>query len=136
MRGEFNQSISFAGVHPDWHANAAAIKFSLEVEAGEQKREAESTFIQVQQGPPVPIDAIGVLLGKSQNSTMVLNSTTSVDRVGKVTVEVAEYDPFDIDSLRLLLLVMLPDRAPWLQKAVVSRHWGFFWFYVCDRMRA
>eukprot|EP00438_Fugacium_kawagutii_P000366 Skav230983 [mRNA] locus=scaffold629:33299:39033:+ [translate_table: standard] len=119
MRADLKESISFAGVQPDWRSKAAAIEFSLEVETGEQKHEAEATFIQVQQGPPVPVDAIGILLGESDNETALLNSTTSVDRYGKVSLEMAEYQPFNIDSLRLLLLVMLPDRAPWLQKVAV-----------------
>eukprot|EP00438_Fugacium_kawagutii_P035658 Skav208374 [mRNA] locus=scaffold1964:730000:732768:- [translate_table: standard] len=104
MTAPLKQSIRFPGVQPDWRSKAAAIEFSLEVEAGEQKHEAEATVIQVQQGPPVPVDAIAILLGEKNNESTVLNSTTTVDRLGKVSVEVAEYDPFNIDSLRLLLL--------------------------------
>eukprot|EP00438_Fugacium_kawagutii_P035656 Skav208372 [mRNA] locus=scaffold1964:715201:717875:- [translate_table: standard] len=45
MTAPLKQSIRFPGVQPDWRSKAAAIEFSLEVEAGEQKHEAEATAV-------------------------------------------------------------------------------------------
>lgn len=113
-------SIQFGEVSPDWRSTAVSLQFALRVEVSEQAFDAESTNIRFQQGVPVPIDAIGLLLGEVEGTTTVLSSTTKVDRSGKIKVKIMKYDPRTLKGLRLLLLPILPDRATRLQRIDVS----------------
>ncbi|CAJ1460667.1 unnamed protein product [Effrenium voratum] len=115
---EAQDSLKFNGFLPDWRSMSASLVFELHIEAGEQEHDAEVTTIELQQGPPIPIDVIGVLVGdKEGGSAILLKSNAFVDTDRKITVEVSEYQPLELKNLRLLLLPILPDHD-------FEVHWG------------
>jgi hypothetical protein len=108
--------LKFQDVLPDWLSTSASLGFSLHLAIGEQDHEAETIAIQLQKGSPSPMDAVAVLMGKIGSKHTILNSITSVDKTGDITLKIFEYDPREVQHLYVLLLPILPDKAAKLQK--------------------
>ena len=110
--------LRFGKIRPDWRKNSATLSFALQVEVGGQRFEAEFAAIQLRQGLPLPIDAMGVLLGarSSDASIVQVQSETVIDDLGGVTVNISKFDPMNFSTMRLLVMPLLPDRVSWLQR--------------------
>ncbi|CAE6963622.1 Lingo4 [Symbiodinium sp. CCMP2592] len=108
--------LPFGRVQPDWAFRLATLSFALELETGGQKFEAEATPISFRQGTPPPSDAMAMLVGQNASGSFVLKTESSLDVQGNVVISVSKYDPLAFDTLRLLVMPMLPDpafRANW-----------------------
>ncbi|CAE7225085.1 vasn [Symbiodinium sp. CCMP2592] len=106
----------FGRVQPDWAFHLATLSFALQLETGGQKFEAEATPISFRQGTPPPSDAMAMLIGQNRSGSFVLKTESSLDVQGNVVISVSKYDPLAFDTLRLLVMPMLPDpafRANW-----------------------
>ncbi|CAE7694050.1 LINGO4 [Symbiodinium sp. CCMP2592] len=106
----------FGRVQPDWAFHLATLSFALKLETGGQKFEAEATPIFFRQGTPPPSDAMAMLVGHNASGSFVLKTESSLDVQGNVVISVSKYDPLAFDTLRLLVMPMLPDpafRANW-----------------------
>ena len=75
----------------------------------------------VHQGFPDPNDALGVLLGQADGNATVLDSNLSIDRLGNVAVRVAPYDPSKFVKLQLVVMLLLPDQASWIEQNLCNR---------------
>ena len=106
--------LAFGLIRPDWAGSVATLSFSLDLQIGEQRFEADFTPIALHRGPPRPSDALSLLLGENDSGTVVLGSKASVDSLGRVVVSISEYDPAAWKSLRLLVMPMVADPATWL----------------------
>ena len=104
--------LRFKGVKPDWRGKLASISFLLMLEVGGQQFQSEADTIQLRQGPPVPNDAIGVLMMESEGRTSVLDSNFSIDSLGNVIVDVPEFDPLNVTGMNLSVIPLQPDQVP------------------------
>ena len=104
--------LRFKGVKPDWRGKLATISFLLMLEVGGQQFQSEADSIQLRQGPPVPNDAIGILMMESQGQTSILPCNFSIDLLGNVMVDVPEYDPLNVTGMNLSVIPLQPDQVP------------------------
>jgi len=104
------QTARFGSVLPDWQGGIfGQLRLKLRREQSLERKPAAFQAISLYRNIPLATDVLVKLIASSSNTTEVLRVGGKVSPEGDVIVTVSRFDPFRFDTLRLIVVPILPD---------------------------
>lgn len=105
-----DQTARFGSVLPDWQGGIfGQLRLKLRREQSLERKPAAFQAISLYRNIPLATDVLVKLLAISTNTTEVLRVRGKVSQEGDVIVTVSRFDPFRFETLRLIVVPILPD---------------------------
>ncbi len=103
--------MDFGVVKPDWKGGLeASLELEMFLVSGSQRLSSERVVIRLRRDIPMVTDVLVHLAGCSAGGETEINATGSVTAEGNVVLNISQYDPLELEGLRLVVVPILPDR--------------------------
>lgn len=101
--------LSFGEVSPDWHGSFARLSLNMILDVGEMNFTSDYATIDLHQGLPQVTEVITYVVARTSDGKELTVDVRSFTDSGDVMVNLSTYDPLEIISMDLIILLVLPD---------------------------